>query len=190
MPRTAPTGTPDAQNESPLLNMRLPEPTRRQVFKAFVVVPFTLLVAALLLQHFAGQKPCPLCILQRDGFLLAGLIALAAATHNPGRRGAVVYVCAMLLPLLAGLTAAVRHLWVLQQPLADCGFDPLERIVNGLFLAKLLPQFFYASGQCAHRLEPVYRLLLPEWSLAWYVVLLAAAMFFLFRWSLARTQAE
>ena len=163
--------------------MRLPEPARRQVFKAFVAVPVMLLAAALLLQHFAGQKPCPLCILQRDGFLLAGLVALAAAIHNPGRRGALIYLGAMLLALLAGLGAAIRHLWVLQQPLSDCGFDPMERFVNGMFLAKLVPQFFRATGECAHRYEPIYGLLVPEWSFGWYVILSAAAVFFLYRWS-------
>ena len=169
--------------------MRLPEPARRQVFKAFVAVPVMLLAAALLLQHFAGQKPCPLCILQRDGFLLAGLVALAAAIHNPGRRGALAYLGAMLVPLLAGLGAAIRHLWVLQQPLSDCGFDPLERIVNNLFLAKLVPQFFLANGQCVQRMEPIYGLLVPEWSFGWYVILSAAAVYFLFTWSTANRTA-
>lgn len=169
--------------------MNFPDPTRRQVFKAFVVVPFTLLAAALLLQHFAGQKPCPLCILQREGFLLAGLIAFAAALRNPGRRGALIYLGAMLLSLLAGMAAAIRHLWVIHQPLFDCGFDPVEKIVNGLFLAKLMPWFFHASGDCAHHLEPIYGLSLPEWSLAWFVVLAAAATYFLLRWSTSRDES-
>ena len=43
-----------------------------------------------------------------------------------------------LVFLAAGFAAAVRHLWILHQPLADCGFDPIEKIVNGMFLAKLL----------------------------------------------------
>ena len=166
--------------------MPLPEPTCRQVFKGFVLVPFTLLAAALLLQHLARQAPCPLCILQREGFLLAGLIALAAAIHNPGRRAALAYLGAMLLPLLAGMGAALRHLWVIRQPLMDCGFDPVEKFVNGFFLARLLPQVFRASGDCAQHLEPIYGLSLPQWSLAWYVVLLATTMLFLYRWSSAR----
>lgn len=156
--------------------------SRRQVFKVFAIVPFTLLAAALLLQHFAGQKPCPLCILQREGFLLVGLFALAAAIHNPARRAALAYLGAMLLTVLAGMGVAIRHVWVIHQPAFDCGFDTLEEIVNGMYVAKLLPQCFRASGDCVHRLDPVWGLTAPEWSLTWYVVLLAAALFFLFKW--------
>jgi disulfide bond formation protein DsbB len=156
--------------------------TRRQVFAGFVIVPATLLAAALLLQHFAGHRPCPLCILQRDGFLLAALVALAAAIHNPGRRGALAYLGAMLVPLIAGLGVAIRHIWVLFHPTFGCGIDVLEQIVNGLFVAKWLPGFFYASGGCSDYLDPVLGLNVPQWSLLWYVVLLAAAVFFLFKW--------
>ena len=164
--------------------MNLTALTRRQVFKAFAIVPFTLLAAALLLQHFAGHKPCPLCILQREGFLLIGLIALAAAVHNPGRRAALAYLGAMLLAVLAGMGTAIRHIWVIHHPTFDC-FDVLEQIVNGMFVAKLLPQFFHASGECARHLDPIYGLSVPEWSLTWYVILFAAAVFFLFKWSSA-----
>jgi disulfide bond formation protein DsbB len=162
--------------------MNLTDLARRHVFKGFAIAPFTLLAAAMLLQHFAGHKPCPLCILQREGFLLAGLIAVAAAIHNPGRRGALAYLGAMLLPLLAGMGVAIRHAWALRHPALDCGADVVEEFVNGMFLAKLLPQFFYAGGDCVHRLEPVYGLPVPEWSLIWYVILVSAAFFFVFKW--------
>ena len=156
--------------------------TRRQVFTGFVIVPATLLAAALLLQHLAGHRPCPLCIMQREGFLLVGLIALAAAIHDPQRRAALAYLGAMLVAVLAGMGVAIRHIWVLHHPNFGCGIDVLEQIINGMFLAKLLPQFFYASGGCSDYLDPVLGLLVPEWSLTWYVILFAAAIFFLVRW--------
>lgn len=165
------------------MKINLTDPARRQVFKAFAIAPFTLLAAALLLQHFAGHKPCPLCILQREGFLLAGLIALAAAIHNPGRRAALAYLGGILSAMLAGMGTAVRHIWVIHNPSFDCGFDVLEQFVNRMFVAKALPQFFHASGECAHQLDPIYGLSVPEWSLTWYVILFAAAVFYLFKWS-------
>ena len=165
--------------------MNLADLTCRQVFKAFAIVPFTLLAAALLLQHFAGHKPCPLCILQREGFLLVGMIAVAAAIHNPGRRAALAYLGAMLLAVLAGMGTAMRHLWVIHHPMFDCGFDVIEEVVNGMFVAKLLPQIFLASGECTHQLDPIYGLSVPTWSLTWYVILFAAAVFFIFKWSTA-----
>jgi protein dithiol:quinone oxidoreductase len=156
--------------------------TNRQVFAGFAIVTATLLAVALLLQHFAGHRPCPLCIMQREGFLLTGLIALAAVIHNPGRRGALVYLGAMLVAVLAGMGVAIRHIWVLHHPSFGCGIDVLEQIVNGMFVAKLMPWFFYASGGCSDYLDPVLGLNVPEWAFTWYVILCVAVIFFLFRW--------
>ncbi len=165
--------------------MILTDPPCRPVFKAFAVAPFALLAAALLLQHFAGHKPCPLCILQREGFLLVGLIALAAAIHNPGRRAALAYLGGILAAVLVGMGTAIRHIWVVHNPSLDCGFDELEQFVNRMFVAKALPQFFHASGECVHQLDPIYGLTVPEWSLAWYVLLFVAAVLLVFKWSSA-----
>jgi disulfide bond formation protein DsbB len=155
---------------------------RRRVFEVFVIVPVALLAYALVLQHFGGQKPCPLCILQRDGFLLFALIALAGAIHNPARRGAAVYAGGLVLSALAGLGVAINHVWVLYHPKFGCGIDVLEQFVNGLFTAKLLPFFFYANGDCSDRHESILGLTAPEWSLIWFSVLFAGAAWFCFKW--------
>ena len=154
----------------------------RPVFALLALVPIALLATALVLQYAHGQKPCPLCILQRDGFLLYALIAIAALIHNPPRRAAAVYAGAMALSALAGLGVAAYHVWVLYHPTFGCGRDVMEEFVNRLFTAKLLPAFFYASGDCSARLQPILGLTAPEWSLAWYVLLLSAAVYFLFMW--------
>jgi protein dithiol:quinone oxidoreductase len=147
----------------------------------FALIAVALLAFGLVLQHVEGQKPCPLCILQRDGFLLFALFALAGAVHNPTRRGATGYAGAMALSALAGLGVALYHVWVLYHPKFGCGRDVMEEFVNGLFTAKLLPSFFYASGDCSGRFELILGLSVPEWSLAWFVVLFAATVCFLFK---------
>jgi disulfide bond formation protein DsbB len=144
------------------------------------LIPFGLLGEALILQHLQGQAPCPLCVLQREAFFLFGLIALAAAIHNPQRRGAAIYAGGLALASLAGMGIAIWHVWTLHHPKFGCGIDVMERFVNNLPTAKL-SFIFYASGDCSARHEPLLGLQVPEWALVWFVLLFLGAVFFAFK---------
>lgn len=162
----------------------------RRVFAAFMLIPLALLAEALILQHLQGQAPCPLCILQREAFFLFGLIALAAAIHNPQRRGAAIYAGALALVSLAGMSVAIWHVWTLHHPKFGCGIDVMEQFVNSLPTAKLLPWLFHASGECTASHEPILGLQVPEWSLIWFCLLFLAAILFAFKgFSAARAGA-
>jgi disulfide bond formation protein DsbB len=150
----------------------------RRVFAGFALIPLALLAEALVLQHLKGQAPCPLCVLQRAGFVLIALIALTAAIRQPRRRGAAGYCAALALAALAGMGVAIRHVWVLFHPKFGCGIDALEQFVNDLPTARLLPWLFHASGECTARHEPVLGLQVPEWALIWFSLLFLAAVFF------------
>ena len=154
------------------------ELTPRRVFAAFALIPLALLAEALILQHLQGQAPCPLCILQREGFFLFGLIALAAVVHNPQRRGAAIYAAGMALASLSGLGVAIWHVWTLHHPKFGCGIDVMEQFVNNLPTAKLLPFIFYANGDCSARHDPIFGLMVPEWALIWFSLLLLGVIFF------------
>ncbi len=154
----------------------------RRVFAGFLLIPLALLAEALILQHLKGQAPCPLCILQRQGFLLIALVALVAVVHSPRRRGAVAYAAGVALAAACGLGVAIWHVWTLYHPKFGCGIDVMEKIVNDLPTAKLLPFIFYASGDCSARHDPILGLMVPEWSLAWFSLFLLAAIFFLVSW--------
>ncbi|MBE0613890.1 MAG: disulfide bond formation protein B [Burkholderiales bacterium] len=153
----------------------------RRVFSGFVVIPIALIAGALILQHLKDQSPCPLCVLQRAGFILVALIALVAAIRQPQGRGAAAYFAALALSALAGLGVAARHVWVLYHPKFGCGIDVLEQFVNKLPTAKLLPWLLHASGECTAPHEPILSLQLPEWSLIWFSLLLIAAVFFAYK---------
>ena len=162
----------------------------RRVFAGFALIALALLAEALILQHFKGQAPCPLCVLQRAGFLLVALIALVAAIHQPGHRGAAGYSAALALAAMAGLGVAIRHVWVLYHPKFGCGIDALEQFVNDLPTARLLPWLLHASGECTAPHEPILGLQVPEWSLIWFSLLFLAAIFCVFKYlSAARAGA-
>jgi len=162
----------------------------RMVFAGFALIPLLLLAEALVLQHVKGQEPCPLCVMQRAGFVLFALIALAAAIQHPRGRGAAAYAAALALTALAGLGVALRHVWVLFHPKFGCGIDVLEEFVNNLPTAKLLPWLFHASGECTAPHEPLLGLQVPEWSVIWFSLLLLAAIVFAAKcWSAARAGA-
>ena len=162
----------------------------RRVFAGFALIALALLAEALILQHFKGQAPCPLCVLQRAGFVLVALIALLAAIHGPRHRGAAGYAAALALAALAGLGVAIRHVWVLYHPKFGCGIDALEQFVNDLPTARLLPWLLHASGECTAPHEPILGLQVPEWSLIWFSLLFLAAIFCVFKYlSAARAGA-
>ena len=153
----------------------------RRVFALFALIPLALLAESLTLQHLNGYIPCPLCVLQRAGFALFALFALAATIHQPRRRGAAGYAAALALTALAGQGVAIRHLWVLHHPKLGCGIDLLEQFVNELPTATLLPWLFHASGECSARYAPILGLQVPEWSLAWFCLLFLAAVVFAYK---------
>ena len=75
-----------------------------------------MMLYALYAQYFLQLAPCPLCVFQRMAVILMGLIFLAAALHNPGRAGSLVYALLLLLAAAGGATVAGRHVWLQNLP--------------------------------------------------------------------------
>jgi len=141
-----------------------------------------LLAVALFLQHIGlngvHYPPCPLCILQRIGFLLVGLCCLCAYVFSRARF--TFYVLAWFASLF-GLSVALRHAYVIIYPQISCGLDPLEVFINQFQIVQLLSFFFKADGFCSMPLPPILGLSVPNWSLISFVFLLVVLSFFLFR---------
>src|SRR5258708_32926602 len=87
----------------------------------------------------------------RQGYGVGGIgvIARAAALHNPGITGRWGY--SALLVIFAGLGGgvAMRHAWLEHNPpkVFDCGAD-LGYMVESLPLADALPMIFRGTGDC------------------------------------------
>lgn len=150
----------------------------RQVFFAVFAACVGLMAFGLYLQHFRHIEPCPLCILQRYAFVAAGLVALVAAAHNPGRVGRAIYGALLALVALAGGAAAVRNIWLQHLPagrVPECG-PGLDFMLQSFPLAKALPMIFEGSGDCGKVVWTFLGLSIPEWALLWFAAFAAAGV--------------
>ena len=128
-----------------------------------------LVLIALILQH-AGYRgvsflPCPLCILQRIGYIGIALFCILAAYFPQLRRW---FHGLAILAAGYGLALAGKQVWLLSHPESSCGIDPLETWINQFRLVQALPWLFKADGLCSAKLPAILGLQVPEWSLFWF----------------------
>lgn len=138
-----------------------------------------LLAFALYLQHFQGEDPCPLCVFQRVGYVGLMLAFLAAAVHGPGRAGAVAYGALQLVIAAAGTAVAGRHVWLQHLPAEQvpaCG-PGLDYMLSKYPMLSVLEKVFKGSGECAEAGWRFLGLSIAEWSLAWFLLLGALALY-------------
>ena len=131
-----------------------------------------LVVFAVILQQEGYQGvsflPCPLCILQRVGYLGIAIFAFLAAGINPLRR---LFHGFAALSAAYGFLVAARQVWLLSHPENSCGIDPLETWINQFQIVQGLPWLFKADGLCSAKLPAILGLQVPEWSLLWFGVI-------------------
>jgi len=132
-----------------------------------------LLAYALYVQYQMLLDPCPLCILQRLAFVGILAVLLVGLVHNPGTTGRRVYGVLALVPALAGIGIAGRHVWLQSLPpdqVPACG-PGLEYMLEAFPLSKAMSMVFTGSGECAKRAGQVVGRSMPGGTLAWFVAL-------------------
>ena len=141
-----------------------------------------LVAFAVVLQQVGYQGvsflPCPLCVLQRVGFLGIALSCLLAAGIPRLRK---LFHGLAILAAGYGVAVAGHHVWLLSHPSESCGIDPLETWINQFQLANGLPWLFKADGLCSAKLPAILGLQVPEWSLLWFGVMLLILAITFFR---------
>jgi len=138
-----------------------------------------LILYALYLQYYQYQNPCPLCIMQRVVYIVLMAVFLVAALHGPRRTGSVVYSTLLTVVALVGAGIAGRHVWLQHLPkdkVPECG-PGLSYILDRFPLLNALEKIFRGSGECAEVSWRLLGLSIAEWSLVWFVVLGAFAIF-------------
>ena len=147
-----------------------------------LLICLALLGFALYLQHFEQQDPCPLCILQRIAFLGLAAVFLIAAIHAPGRAGSVIYSGMLFVISGVGAAIAARHVWLQHLPaqqVPECG-PGLEYMLQKLPLTEVLGKVFRGSGECAEVGWTFLGLSIAGWSLLWFVLFAAFAVWLAF----------
>lgn len=138
-----------------------------------------LMGAGLYLQYIEHQEPCPMCIMQRIAYIALMALFLVAAVHGPARRGAAVYSSAMVLVCAAGAAVAARQVWLQLLPkdqVPACG-PGLEYLMRKFPLYEALQKVLAGSGECAEVGWRFLGLSIAGWSLVWFVLLGALAIY-------------
>ena len=146
------------------------------------IICLGLVAFAVVLQQVGYQGvsflPCPLCILQRVGYLGIAISCFLAAGIPLLRK---LFHGLALLSSIYGLSVAARQVWLLSHPKTSCGIDPLEIWINHFQLAQGLPWLFKADGLCSAQLPAILGLQVPQWSLLWFAVFCLVLLKTLFR---------
>ena len=154
--------------------------SNRTLFGAAAAACILLLAYGYYLQHFQGQEPCPLCLVQRGFYYAIAIVFLLAAVHGTGT---LAYAIAGLVLALGGTGVAARQVWLQHLPAAQvpaCGPD-LFYMLENFPLGRTIEKLFTGSGQCAEVKWRFLGLSIAEWSLAWFLALFAYALWLALR---------
>lgn len=124
-----------------------------------------LLAYAYYSQYVMHLEPCPLCIFQRVGIFVTGVVFAIAALHDPVAWGRRVYAGLLLLAALATLGVAARHLYIQSLPpgtVAACGAS-LDFMIKVFALTEVLVKVLTGSGECAKVTWRLLGLSMPGW---------------------------
>lgn len=135
------------------------------------------------LQWQQGLEPCPLCILDRIAFAVAGVIFLLAALHGPWGKGRRIYAVVTLIPLAFGIAVGARHLWLQSLPpdeVPACG-PSLDYMLDNFPLQRVVELVLRGSGSCADIQWSFLGGSIPLWTLVLFVVLTLLALVLVFR---------
>lgn len=153
--------------------------SNRTLFFGLFLFSCGLMATGYFMQYVKGLEPCPLCITQRFFIVLAGAIALAAALHNPRRRGCMLYASGIALACVAGGSFSSRQLYLQSLPpdqAPACG-PSLSFMLETFPLSKTLELLLRGDGNCAEVVARFLGLSIPGWTLVAFGVMAATALF-------------
>jgi len=122
---------------------------------------------ALFAQYVLRLEPCPLCIFQRVGIIVIGVLFALAAIQGPKAWGRTVYAIAIALAALATVGVSLRHLYIQSLPagsVASCGAS-LDVMLKYFSLNEVIAKVLTGSGECAKVDWRLLGLSMPAWVL-------------------------
>jgi disulfide bond formation protein DsbB len=139
-----------------------------------VLITGVLLFGALIMEHVFGMAPCPLCLMQRIWFFVAGAFAFASLLHNP--RWGIYPLCSLAAALVGG-GFSIRQLYLQNLPAGEvpaCGPD-MAYMLDALPLSEVLIAMTQGTGDCAESV-PVLGIELPIWALLGFGAIITTAV--------------
>ena len=137
---------------------------------------------ALYLQNTEFLSPCPLCILQRVGFIVTGILSFMAALF-PIKRHSGAWPILITLSAGAGAGVALRHIQIQYfldpHQLASCG-PGLEFLLQTQPWLQVFRDVLSGHGECAVIDWTLFGLSLPVLALSGFVILITST--WLIRW--------
>lgn len=158
-------------------------PTNRMIFSSIFMICASLLGFGLYLEHSRDLEPCPLCIFQRIAYIIAGIISLVAAIHNPRKLFERIYISLMLITLFGGVGIAGRQVWLQHLPedkVPECG-PGLEYMLGAFPFADALQMILSGSGECAKVQWTFLSFSIAEWSMVCFSILIITCLAILMR---------
>ena len=135
-----------------------------------------LLVGALVMEHGFGMEPCPLCLMQRAWFYIAGLVVLAGLVDHPARG---IYPLLTILAAVVGGAFAIRHIWIGMLPpesVPACGAG-VDTLIEWGMWSEALTAMTFGTGDCVESGDDTFLgLSLPIWALGGFLVVAAGAV--------------
>ena len=121
----------------------------RRLLLASVLLVVVAMGSALYLQYVVGLSPCPLCVIQRMGFIAAAIFALLAAIAGAGGIPRLALGTLAIISAIAGGGVAAWHAWLLAHPPETLGCGrPFEWFSDDFPLVTWLPKLFRGDGDC------------------------------------------
>ena len=153
---------------------------RRLVNLLGLIACVLMLGYALYAEKVLQLEPCPLCMFQRVGVLILGLVFLLATAHHPrSLSGARIYAALIFLAALLPGYVAGRHVYIQSLPpgsVPSCGAT-LDFMLEVFPLMEVVRKVLTGGGECAHVDWRFLGLSMPAWVLIAVIVLAAAGVY-------------
>jgi disulfide bond formation protein DsbB len=134
-----------------------------------------LMFGALIMEHLFGMAPCPLCLMQRIWFFVAGAFAFASLVHRP--KWGIYPSCSIVAACIGG-GFSIRQLYLQSLP-ADqvpaCGPD-LAYMLDTFPLSDVLIAMTRGTGDCAEVSWSLLGLSIPAWALVGFAAIIIVAV--------------
>lgn len=127
---------------------------------------FALLGVAFYMEYEMGMEPCPLCMLQRIMFFIAGVIAFISFLHK-SNAAIKHYALAISIFSILGAALSIRHLYLQNLPeeqLPAC-LPGLSYMLEVFPWQEIMSAMIMGTGECGDVLWRFLGLSIPGWTL-------------------------